>query len=133
LLSPVIYLIQLVIELSKEGSAFSQCKLQPATAEVVGPAFREDGGKSPRQSFGEKWEVLIYQLFLEGNGKSADEDLALAAARDFYCGQKVCEAFANAGAGFNYQTTACLEGILNGMCHFELLGPGFKTGKGFGD
>jgi len=78
---------------------------------------------------GEKWNVLVYELFLECDSKGADKDLSLSSAKVVDGRYQIGETLADAGSCFDREASSVDEGLLHCSGHFKLLRSGFKTGK----
>jgi hypothetical protein len=111
---------------------FEECVLalsglfEAALAEVIAAAFDEDGGEFIGVDGLEERDVLVDELFLEGDGVGGDDDAFFVFDGEVDGGQEIGEGFADAGAGLDEEMMVLGEGFLDGGGHLQLLGTEFE-------
>ena len=109
-------------------------------AEVVRPAlqlaepqlFAQFGVRLGERRF-ERGQVFAYQLLLQVDGVGGYDYALVVGGGVDGGGEQVGERFADAGAGFDDEPSAGVDGFGDGLRHFNLLGALFEGGDGFGE
>jgi hypothetical protein len=94
--------------------------------------FQERGLEFDGQQFLDKGNILVDELFLEGDGVGRDDRLAPRPHRVEGGRDEIGQRFSDAGSGFDDQMTARPKGPRHLACHALLLGPVFivrRSGK----
>jgi hypothetical protein len=97
-------------------------------AEIIGAALHQDGGKFIGIDGAEERNVLFDELFLEGDCVSRDNGALLGFDDVLDDGKEIGEGLSNAGTRFDHQVVGILDGIRDGVGHFNLLGAEFVQG-----
>ena len=108
-------------------------EIEPAPAEVVAPAFGQDGSERLGQAAGQEREVLVGELLLQGDGERADDGPLSARADPPNDRDEIGEALADAGARLDGQVAALREGALDRAGHPDLLRARLEARQRLGD
>ena len=100
--------------------------LEPAGAEIIRAAFQHgitepDGLRQRAQHLGEHGQILFRELLLQVDGMRGNDGFFLLRHGEEDGGNEIGEGFAHAGAGFDGEVFAILQGARDGHGHLLLL------------
>ena len=119
-----------VFRLIEEGELAAAGLFQPAPAKVIAAAFGQGADEIDSQTFVNKGDIFLYQLFLQGDGVGADDDFLFVFHDPLEGGDEVGKAFSHACAGFDHEVVGFFESERNSLRHLDLLRSGFIASEG---